>query len=73
MPPIIEPAQLLRPPMRANAGTSSGSDGAPTLTRVPSRLSSERYFAIGRVAETVLMIRSKAPASSENVASSLVA
>ena len=41
-PPVEEPAKERRLPNRENTATGSGSEGAPTLTRVPSRRSSRR-------------------------------
>jgi hypothetical protein len=69
----IRSGELRRLPISANAGTSSGSAGAPALPIAPSRASSDRYLPIGSVADTVLTIRSNVPASVSNVASSPVA
>jgi hypothetical protein len=59
--------------MRENALSDKGSGGAPTLTRVPSSRSSDKYESIGSGAETVLTIRSKLFCSVLKVLLSLVA
>lgn len=52
---------------------ATGSSGAPTFTSAPSVRSRERNAPKSSGAETVEMIRSKVPASSWKVLSSLVA
>jgi hypothetical protein len=58
---------------RENTAIGSGSEGAPTLTRVPLRRSSRRWALRSTGAETVLMIRSKLFARWSKVLGSLVA
>jgi hypothetical protein len=59
MPPINEPARLRRPEMSANAGTDSGSAGAPTLTMAPSSFRRLRWAPMSTVADRVETMRSQ--------------
>ena len=58
MPPIFEPAKLLRPCTRLKTETFKCSTGNPTITSEPSGASNERYWLILWGADMVSRIKS---------------
>jgi hypothetical protein len=72
-PPIAEPAKDRRCVSSEKTPTGSGSAGARTLTIAPWVASRPSKAFTSTWALTVLMIRSKRPASSLNVSGLLVA